>query len=74
MLSPFTSWSVRSFPLNAPQAAKKYEEHCAANGKPDSHAKAKELMAAFSGAFIDRMVESKVSHIPSITLPSVAAD
>ncbi|KAJ7908293.1 hypothetical protein B0H13DRAFT_2016971 [Mycena leptocephala] len=41
------------------EAAKKYEEHCAANGKPDSHAKAKELMAAFSGAFIDRMVESK---------------
>ncbi|KAF7352733.1 Mitochondrial carrier protein [Mycena venus] len=41
------------------EAAKKYEEHCAANGKPDSHAKAKELMAAFSGAFVDRMVETK---------------
>ncbi|KAJ7068347.1 hypothetical protein C8F01DRAFT_605671 [Mycena amicta] len=41
------------------EAAKKYEEHCAANGKPDSHAKAKELIAAFSAAFIDRMVETK---------------
>ena len=26
------------------QAAKAYEEHCARNGKPDSHAKAKELL------------------------------
>ncbi|KAJ7129595.1 hypothetical protein C8R44DRAFT_777181 [Mycena epipterygia] len=41
------------------EAAKKYEEHVAKNGKPDSHAKAKELIAAFSGAFIDRMVETK---------------
>ncbi|KAJ6539411.1 hypothetical protein B0H19DRAFT_909833, partial [Mycena capillaripes] len=40
------------------EAAKKYEEHCAANGKPDSHA-TKELMAAFSAAFVDRMVETK---------------
>ena len=29
------------------QAAKAYENHCAANGKPDSHAKAKELMYIF---------------------------
>ncbi|KIK68127.1 hypothetical protein GYMLUDRAFT_155033 [Collybiopsis luxurians FD-317 M1] len=41
------------------EAAKKYEQHCAANGKPDSHAEAKELIAAFSGAFIDRIVETK---------------
>ncbi|KAJ6540324.1 hypothetical protein B0H19DRAFT_855900, partial [Mycena capillaripes] len=41
------------------EAAKAYEKHCEENGKPDSHAKAKELLAAFSGAFIDRMVESK---------------
>ncbi|KAJ7095452.1 hypothetical protein B0H15DRAFT_829596 [Mycena belliarum] len=41
------------------EAAKKYEEHCAANGKPSSHAKAKELIAAFSGAFVDRMIETK---------------
>ncbi|KIK64546.1 hypothetical protein GYMLUDRAFT_40052 [Collybiopsis luxurians FD-317 M1] len=44
------------------EAAKAYEKHVAANGKPDSHAKAKELLyvvAAFSGAFIDRIVETK---------------
>jgi len=41
------------------EAAKAYEQHCATNGKPDSHAKAKELMAAFSAAFVDRMVETK---------------
>ena len=59
------------------QAAKAYEKHCAENGKPDNHAKAKELLcvhpsfiidpssiihifsAAFSGAFVDRMVETK---------------
>ena len=26
------------------QAAKAYEDHCARNGKPDSHAKAKEIL------------------------------
>ncbi|KAF9072467.1 hypothetical protein BDP27DRAFT_1320512 [Rhodocollybia butyracea] len=41
------------------EAAKAYEKHCEENGKPESHAKAKELFAAFSGAFIDRMVETK---------------
>ncbi|KAJ4471125.1 hypothetical protein C8J55DRAFT_389739, partial [Lentinula edodes] len=41
------------------EAAKAYEKHCAENGKPDNHAKAKELLAAFSGAFVDRMVETK---------------
>ncbi|KAJ7700149.1 hypothetical protein B0H17DRAFT_1048798 [Mycena rosella] len=41
------------------EAAKKYEEHCKANGKPESHAMAKELIAGFTGAFIDRMVETK---------------
>ncbi|KAJ3996970.1 hypothetical protein F5050DRAFT_1755237 [Lentinula boryana] len=41
------------------EAAKAYEKHCAANGKPDNHATAKELLAAFSGAFVDRMVETK---------------
>jgi len=41
------------------EASKAYERHCEENGKPASHAKAKELLAAFSGAFIDREVESK---------------
>ncbi|KAF8165315.1 CipC-like protein [Crassisporium funariophilum] len=41
------------------EAAKAYENHVAENGQPDSHAMAKEILAGFSGAFIDRMVESK---------------
>ena len=41
------------------QAAKAYEKHCEENGKPDSHAKAKEIMAGFAGAFIDRAIETK---------------
>ncbi|PIL37161.1 hypothetical protein GSI_00853 [Ganoderma sinense ZZ0214-1] len=41
------------------EAAKAYEDHVAKNGKPDSHAKAKEIIAGFAGAFIDRMVETK---------------
>ncbi|KAG1860150.1 hypothetical protein DFJ58DRAFT_779639 [Suillus subalutaceus] len=38
---------------------KAYNEHCAKNGQPANHEKAKELLAAFGGAFIDRMVETK---------------
>ncbi|KAJ7132634.1 hypothetical protein C8R46DRAFT_1280836 [Mycena filopes] len=41
------------------EAAKAYEDHCAKNGKPDSHAKAKEIIAGISGAIIDRIVETK---------------
>ncbi|EIW80449.1 hypothetical protein CONPUDRAFT_32252, partial [Coniophora puteana RWD-64-598 SS2] len=41
------------------EAMKAYEKHVAAQGHPDSHAKAKELIATFSGGFIDRMVETK---------------
>ncbi|KAB8076831.1 hypothetical protein BDV29DRAFT_169181 [Aspergillus leporis] len=41
------------------EAAKAYEDHVARNGQPDSHAKAKELLAGFAGAFIDREFESK---------------
>ncbi|PPQ94019.1 hypothetical protein CVT25_009867 [Psilocybe cyanescens] len=41
------------------EAAKAYEKHCEENGQPESHAKAKELLAAFSGAFVDRIVETK---------------
>ncbi|KAJ7066950.1 hypothetical protein C8F01DRAFT_1119726 [Mycena amicta] len=54
-------------------AAREYEKHVAANGKPTSHAEAKELLyvligpiavsdpscsAGFAGAFIDREVET----------------
>jgi len=41
------------------EASKVYEDHVAKNGKPDSHAKAKELAAGFVGAFVDREVETK---------------
>ncbi|KAF7799126.1 hypothetical protein EIP86_010356 [Pleurotus ostreatoroseus] len=41
------------------EAAKAYEQHCARNGQPPSHEKAKELLAGFAGAFIDREVETK---------------
>ncbi|KAL4062853.1 hypothetical protein J3A83DRAFT_4300909 [Scleroderma citrinum] len=41
------------------EAAKAYEDHRAASGHPDSHAKAKELVAGFAGAFVDRMAETK---------------
>jgi len=41
------------------EATKAYEKHCAANGKPASHAKAKELAAGFAGAFVDREVDTK---------------
>jgi hypothetical protein len=38
---------------------KSYEDHVAKNGKPDSHAEAKELLAAFVGTFVDREVETR---------------
>ncbi|EIW74642.1 hypothetical protein CONPUDRAFT_85787 [Coniophora puteana RWD-64-598 SS2] len=41
------------------EAMKMYEKHVAKQGHPDDHAKAKELIAAFSGAFVDRIVETK---------------
>ncbi|KAJ3484547.1 hypothetical protein NLI96_g5573 [Meripilus lineatus] len=41
------------------EAAKAYEEHCERNGQPESHAKAKEILAGLTGAFIDRIVETK---------------
>lgn len=41
------------------EAAKAYEDHCAREGKPQSHALAKELFAGFAGAALDRVVETK---------------
>ncbi|CAE6472500.1 unnamed protein product [Rhizoctonia solani] len=41
------------------EAAKAYENHLAENGQPDSHATAKELIAGFVGAFLDREIETK---------------
>ncbi|PWY87379.1 putative phosphoglycerate mutase family protein [Aspergillus heteromorphus CBS 117.55] len=41
------------------EAMKAYEEHQAKNGKPASHAEAKEILAGLAGAFIDREFETK---------------
>ncbi|KAB8218537.1 hypothetical protein BDV33DRAFT_205284 [Aspergillus novoparasiticus] len=41
------------------QAAEKYEEHVAANGKPASQAQAKEILGGLASAFVDRIVETK---------------
>ncbi|KDQ64533.1 hypothetical protein JAAARDRAFT_117899 [Jaapia argillacea MUCL 33604] len=41
------------------EAAKAYEKHCEENGKPASHAEAKALLASLTGAFVDRIVETK---------------
>ncbi|KAN0084616.1 Protein of unknown function (DUF3759) domain containing protein [Tylopilus felleus] len=41
------------------EAAKAWEDHCAKNGKPDSHAKAKEILAGLVGAGLTRLVETK---------------
>ncbi|KAI6155548.1 hypothetical protein BKA82DRAFT_3955038, partial [Pisolithus tinctorius] len=41
------------------QAVKAYENHKAKNGEPDNHATAKELLAGFAGAFIDREFETE---------------
>ncbi|KAJ3568514.1 hypothetical protein NP233_g5659 [Leucocoprinus birnbaumii] len=41
------------------EAAKAYEDHRARNGTPDSHAKAKEIMAGIVGGLVDREFEDK---------------
>ncbi|KAI8088796.1 uncharacterized protein BX664DRAFT_331395 [Halteromyces radiatus] len=41
------------------EAAKAYEEHCEREGKPDNHAKAKEILAGLTGFAVDRIVETK---------------
>jgi len=41
------------------EAAKAYNDHKAKNGQPQSHEKAKEILAGLTGAFVDRIVETK---------------
>ncbi|RKO86488.1 hypothetical protein BDK51DRAFT_33039 [Blyttiomyces helicus] len=41
------------------EAMKVYEKHVAANGKPASHALAKELLAGFAAAEADKLAETK---------------
>jgi hypothetical protein len=62
VLPPFfvlVSSALRLTNLQFVQAAKAYEDHVAKNGQPDSHAKAKEIIAGFAGAFIDREFETR---------------
>ncbi|KAI6106871.1 hypothetical protein EDD16DRAFT_1899137 [Pisolithus croceorrhizus] len=49
------------------EAAKAYENHKARNGEPSSHAQAKELLAGFAGAFIDREVGNQRLGLPRQT-------
>jgi len=41
------------------EAFKAYEDHLAANGQPDDHAKAKEIFAGILGAVTTQLVETK---------------
>ncbi|RSH92733.1 hypothetical protein EHS25_008179 [Saitozyma podzolica] len=41
------------------EAMKAYEQHCAKNGQPPSHAMAKELLAGFAAAEVDKLFETK---------------
>ncbi|KAI8060493.1 hypothetical protein BC940DRAFT_311921 [Gongronella butleri] len=41
------------------EALKAYNEHLEREGKPVSHAKAKEILAGFAGAALDKLVETK---------------
>ncbi|KAG8214353.1 hypothetical protein J3R82DRAFT_9324 [Butyriboletus roseoflavus] len=41
------------------EAMKTWNEHKTKNGEQVNHAMAKEILAAASGAFIDRMIETK---------------
>ncbi|KAG2215082.1 hypothetical protein INT45_003149 [Circinella minor] len=41
------------------QAAKAYNEHCEKEGKPQDHAKAKQLLAGLAGGVVDKLIETK---------------
>ncbi|KAI6030444.1 hypothetical protein F5J12DRAFT_292665 [Pisolithus orientalis] len=41
------------------EAMKAYNDHVARTGHPASHAKAKEIIAALAGMYVDRMIETK---------------
>ncbi|WVO19623.1 uncharacterized protein IAS62_000912 [Cryptococcus decagattii] len=41
------------------EAMKAYENHVARNGKPSSHAMAKEILAGLAAAEVDRLFETK---------------
>ncbi|GAA5867504.1 hypothetical protein JCM8547_007528 [Rhodosporidiobolus lusitaniae] len=41
------------------EAQKAYADHCEANGKPENHEMAKNLLAGFAAAAADRLIETK---------------
>ncbi|KAI9634865.1 uncharacterized protein MKK02DRAFT_15252, partial [Dioszegia hungarica] len=41
------------------EAMRAYEQHQAQNGKPQSFAIAKEIIAGFAGAEVDKLIETK---------------
>ncbi len=41
------------------EAMKAYENHERQNGKPENHARAKEILAALAGAEVDKLFETK---------------
>ncbi|BGP26242.1 hypothetical protein JCM10295v2_005187 [Rhodotorula toruloides] len=41
------------------EAQKAYSRHCQQNGRPESHQKARELLAAFAAAEADKLIETK---------------
>ncbi|KAF7729526.1 hypothetical protein EC973_004200 [Apophysomyces ossiformis] len=49
------------------EAFKAYNEHKEKQGEPVSHAKAKELLAGFAGAALDRLIETKgLDHLDKL--------
>ncbi|CAO3639736.1 unnamed protein product [Cunninghamella blakesleeana] len=41
------------------EAIKAYNEHCEKNGKPASHAKAKEILGGLAGGLLTKLIETK---------------
>ncbi|GAA5934680.1 hypothetical protein JCM10213_007833 [Rhodosporidiobolus nylandii] len=41
------------------EAQKAYARHCEANGKPESHERAREIFAALAAAEADKLIETK---------------
>ncbi|RBR25684.1 uncharacterized protein FIESC28_01647 [Fusarium coffeatum] len=56
--APNDSWSYKLIVSAAAyEAGNGYVNHCEENGEPESHAKANEILAAYVGACVDRVIE-----------------
>ena len=56
--------------IDIPQAAKAYQDHCERNGKPESHAKAKELLYILFLSVSGRYVLTFDTVLVSLVSPS----